>query len=303
MGGWQTGNFADGWHEWNDRYRDRVRNFWLSDVDYARAGPAPPPVGIGGFAHAAGRLGEHVRAERGPLASINFVTAHDGFTLADLVSYDVKHNLGNGEHNRDGTDTNSSFNHGVEGPTDDPSDARDAAARPSATCSARSCSRPACPMLTAGDEFGRTPARQQQCLLPRLRADVAVVGSRRRGRRTSSRTCSACSRCAARTRRCARCGSRRSVSDPERLADGLVRRDGETMSIERWRTPQQRTLQYVAASTPEHRGVQPHPARGAWHERPIDVTLPEIDGVTRYVSLWSSTDERPTDEDGVLCGG
>ena len=86
MGGWQTGNFGDGWREWNDRYRDRVRNFWLSDVDCARR------RGDGaGAASAGSRPGSRARRtpsalERGPLASVNFVTAHDGFTLRDLTS-------------------------------------------------------------------------------------------------------------------------------------------------------------------------------------------------------------------------
>jgi glycogen operon protein len=106
MGGWQTGNFGTGWAEWNDRYRDRVRNFWLSDIDYARRA-STSPVGIG-FATRLAGSSNTFSAERGPLASVNFVTAHDGFTLRDLVSYDVKHNLGNGEQNRDGADTNRS---------------------------------------------------------------------------------------------------------------------------------------------------------------------------------------------------
>ena len=147
--------------------------------------------GIGALRHAASpdrRTRSRSSAARS--RAVNFVTAHDGFTLADLTAYDVKHNLGNGEHNRDGTDNNNSFNHGVEGATDDAGDPRDATAQRCATCSARCCSRPACPMLTAGDEFGRTPARQQQRVLPRLRPHLAVVGrddvadascSRRRG--------------------------------------------------------------------------------------------------------------------------
>src|SRR5690606_31050647 len=101
MGGWQTGNFASGWHEWNDRYRDRVRNFWLSDIDYARRASAP--VGIGGFATRLAGSSNTFSEDRGPLASVNFITAHDGFTLHDLVSYDTKHNEANGEDNRDGT--------------------------------------------------------------------------------------------------------------------------------------------------------------------------------------------------------
>ncbi len=108
LGGWQTGNFPSGWHEWNDRYRDRVRNFWLSDIDYARRASAP--VGIGGFATRLAGSSNTFSEDRGPLASVNFVTAHDGFTLHDLVSYDVKHNEANGEQNRDGADMNRAFN-------------------------------------------------------------------------------------------------------------------------------------------------------------------------------------------------
>ncbi|MFX7792991.1 hypothetical protein ABTK00_21365, partial [Acinetobacter baumannii] len=76
MGGWQTGAFGDGWLEWNDRYRDRVRNFWLSDIDYARRA-STAPVGIGGFATRLAGSSNTFSEERGPLASVNFVTAHD----------------------------------------------------------------------------------------------------------------------------------------------------------------------------------------------------------------------------------
>ncbi len=154
MGGWQTGNFADGWQEWNDRYRDRVRNFWLSDIDYARRASAAP-VGIGGFATRLAGSSNTFSAERGPLASVNFVAAHDGFTVHDLVSYDVKHNIGNGEQGRDGADTNRSFNHGTEGPTSDPgvlAVRRKAIRNLMGTLLLSS----GIPMFTAGDEFGRT---------------------------------------------------------------------------------------------------------------------------------------------------
>ncbi|EED6225591.1 glycogen debranching enzyme, partial [Salmonella enterica subsp. enterica serovar Haifa] len=153
LGGWQTGNFPAGWHEWNDRYRDRVRNFWLSDIDYARRASAP--VGIGGFATRLAGSSNTFSEERGPLASVNFVTAHDGFTLHDLVSYDVKHNEANGEGNRDGADMNRAFNHGVEGPTDDPAilAARRKAMRNLLGTLLLSAG---IPMLTAGDEVGRT---------------------------------------------------------------------------------------------------------------------------------------------------
>lgn len=117
MGGWQTGNFPAPWGEWNDRYRDSVRTFWLSDMRELAAGrttsgPNELATRLQGssdlFASGAGYL-------RGPRASVNFITAHDGFTLADLTSYDYKHNLDNREDNRDGTDNNNSWNHGIEG--------------------------------------------------------------------------------------------------------------------------------------------------------------------------------------------
>jgi isoamylase len=110
-GGYQVGKFPAGWAEWNDRYRDAVRAYWKGDggligeLAYRITGSSDLYQGNG----------------RRPYASINFVTAHDGFTLRDLVSYNEKHNEANGEDNRDGTNNNRSWNCGVEGPTDDPS--------------------------------------------------------------------------------------------------------------------------------------------------------------------------------------
>jgi isoamylase len=109
-GGYQVGNFPVGWAEWNGRYRDAVRHFWRGD-----------PGRVGEMAsRLTGSSDIYQWTHRGAYASINFVTAHDGFTLNDLVSYERKHNLANGENNRDGTDDNISRNWGVEGPTSDP---------------------------------------------------------------------------------------------------------------------------------------------------------------------------------------
>jgi glycogen operon protein len=108
-GGYQVGGFPPGWAEWNDRFRDTVRAFWKGDegrlADFATR--------LTGSADLFNHRG------RKPWASVNFVTAHDGFTLNDLVSYNDKHNHANGEDNRDGSNDNRSWNHGVEGPTDD----------------------------------------------------------------------------------------------------------------------------------------------------------------------------------------
>jgi isoamylase len=108
-GGYQVGNFPVGWAEWNGKYRDSVRRFWRGDGGQ-----------MSEFAtRLAGSSDLYERSGRRPYASINFITAHDGFTLQDLVSYDHKHNDANGENNRDGSDDNLSWNCGAEGPTDD----------------------------------------------------------------------------------------------------------------------------------------------------------------------------------------
>jgi len=112
IAGYSLGEFPHPWREWNDAYRDATRQFWLADSARGHSN---------GVSDLAKRIaGSHdIFYFRGPTSSINFVTAHDGFTLNDLVSYNDKHNEANGEENRDGTDTNRSWNVGVEGPTDD----------------------------------------------------------------------------------------------------------------------------------------------------------------------------------------
>ncbi len=144
-GGYQVGNFPAGWSEWNGRFRDTVRRFWR---------------GVGGqTAELAFRLSgsSDLYADDGrlPHASINFVTAHDGFTLRDLVSYEHKHNDANGEDNRDGTDDNVSENFGVEGPTDDPA-VLAARLRQIRNFLVTLLLSQGVPMLLGGDEMGRT---------------------------------------------------------------------------------------------------------------------------------------------------
>ncbi len=144
-GGYQVGNFPPLWSEWNGRYRDCVRDYWrgaeqtLPDLAYRLTGSSD--------------LYEHTG--RRPWASINFVTCHDGFTLADLVSYDRKHNEANGEQNRDGEDHNRSWNCGVEGPTDDP-EVLKLRRRQVRNLLATLFLSQGVPMLLAGDELGRT---------------------------------------------------------------------------------------------------------------------------------------------------
>src|SRR5690606_32834338 len=145
MGGYQVGNFPPGWAEWNDQYRDTARKFWKGDEGQ-----------LAGFAsHLSGSAGLYNHRGRRPWASINFITAHDGFTLRDLVSYNEKHNEANKEDNRDGSDNNNSWNCGVEGPTAD-SEIRALRRRQMRNFLATLFLSQGVPMLVAGDEFGRT---------------------------------------------------------------------------------------------------------------------------------------------------
>jgi isoamylase len=143
--GYQLGNFPPGWAEWNGQYRDTVRRFWKGDKGLV----ADLASRVAGSSDIFGYRG------RRAWASINFITAHDGFTLQDLVSYNDKHNELNGEGNRDGTDANYSWNCGVEGPTDDPQivATRD---RQKRNVLATLLLSLGVPMLLAGDEIGRT---------------------------------------------------------------------------------------------------------------------------------------------------
>ncbi len=144
-GGYRLGGFPPGWAEWNDRYRDTVRRFWRGDP--------------GQLSELASRLAGSSdlfnRSGRRPWASVNFVTAHDGFTLHDLVSYNGKHNAANGEDNRDGADENFSCNNGAEGPAEDP-DIIALRQRQKRNLLATLLLSEGLPMLLAGDEMGNS---------------------------------------------------------------------------------------------------------------------------------------------------
>ncbi|MDZ7680077.1 MAG: glycogen debranching protein GlgX [Acidimicrobiales bacterium] len=144
-GGYQVGNFPPLWAEWNGRYRDTVRDYWRG-AEATLAEFASRFTGSADLYQASGRR---------PHASINFVTSHDGFTLADLVSYEQKHNLANGEENRDGDDHNRSWNGGIEGPTDDAA-INELRARQRRNFLVTLFLSQGVPMLLAGDELGRT---------------------------------------------------------------------------------------------------------------------------------------------------
>ncbi|MDR7084992.1 glycogen operon protein [Arthrobacter ginsengisoli] len=153
-GGWQTGRFPAGWVDWNDHFRDAVRSFWLADRAAIDAGGQGGSVArLADALSGSARLFE--QSGRSRLASLNLVTAHDGFTLADLVAYDRKHNEANGEQNRDGHGDNRSYNHGFEGPTED-EDILARRAQSSRNLMASLMISLGVPMITAGDEIART---------------------------------------------------------------------------------------------------------------------------------------------------
>ena len=144
-GGYQVGNFPPQWTEWNGKYRDTVRDFW-------RGAPSTLAEFASRFT---GSADLYEQDGRRPVASINFVTAHDGFTIADLVSYNEKHNDANGENNNDGESHNRSYNHGVEGPTDD-SKVLTLRARQQRNFLATLLLSQGVPMVLHGDEMGRS---------------------------------------------------------------------------------------------------------------------------------------------------
>jgi len=225
--------------------------------------------------------------DRGPLASVNFITAHDGFTMADLTTYDRKHNLGNGELGRDGTDNNHSFNHGYEGPSDDPAitTARHKAMRNLLGTLLLSAG---IPMITAGDEFGRTQRGNNNAYchddelswLPWEHDDwqrdlFEISRTLLRLRRDNP---------ALRPAHFGKLGE----TVPQASQMHWYNADGESMSIEDWDSPSQRVVQYIAASTPKHEEFNRILLVVQGREEEEHVTLPRHDQVTSYTLLWDS---------------
>ncbi len=144
-GGYQVGNFPPQWSEWNGQYRDVMRDFWRGE-----------PATLAEFGSRFTGSSDLYQADtRRPTASINFITAHDGFTLLDLVSYDEKHNAANLEDGKDGESHNRSWNHGTEGPTNDP-EINELRARQRRNMMATMMLSQGVPMIVGGDELGHT---------------------------------------------------------------------------------------------------------------------------------------------------
>jgi glycogen operon protein len=293
LGGWQTGNFPDRFSEWNDRYRDDIRRFWLSDVAAARNSGNH----WNGVAHLATRLSgsrDIVDGPSGPLGSVNFITAHDGFCLNDLVSYDVKHNQMNGESNRDGTNGNHSFNHGFEG----------AGATPEISAQRRKAARnlmatllfsSGIPMITAGDERLKTQngnnnaycqdtvmswvnwelSRHEQdfeetfAYLTKLRRENPVLRPSAFG------------------------DFNEATADHDMIK--WFNAEGEIMTEQNWHDNECRTIQRYSEhlDSSGSRSAMLLLIHGA--EKAIEVSLPNMDGVTGYELIWNSAFDVPTE--------
>jgi glycogen operon protein len=229
--GYQLGRFPPGWSEWNDRYRDTVRRFWVGE--FGQIGELASRVT--GSADLFGHGG------RRPWASVNFVTAHDGFTLRDLVSYDRKHNEANGEDNRDGSDDNHSWNGGAEGPTDDPA-IHALRLRQSRNLLATLLLSQGVPMLLAGDEIGRSQRGNNNAYCqdgPLSWVDWEQVDDEGRALHGFVREL-----IAFRRRHLAFHRHRFFASDPEHAEVHWLRTDGAEMTREDWESGYARTLAF-----------------------------------------------------------
>ncbi|MEO0060644.1 MAG: hypothetical protein RL343_262 [Actinomycetota bacterium] len=301
LGGWQTGNFPDRFSEWNDRFRDSTRRFWLTDIAAARNGGSH----WNGVAELATRLSgsrDIVDGPSGPLGGVNFITAHDGFCLHDLVSYNVKHNNANGESNRDGANNNSSFNHGHEGEGASEEirvQRRKAIRNMLATLLMSS----GIPMVTAGDERGKTQngnnnaycqdsvmtwlnwdlTRQQQDLeetfsfLTRLRRDNPVLKSRTFGDFNTA--------------------------DENHDLLKWYNAAGDIMSDDDWHNPECRTISRFSQRVFQDGSHNSILLVIHGSETIASVTLPSIDGASEFELLWNSAHEVPQVADSKQAAG
>jgi glycogen operon protein len=301
--GWRTGQFPPPFAEWNDRFRDGVRSFWL------RAAVAGQPTGVSDLATRLAGSADLFAAERGPLASINFVAAHDGFTLADTTAYDHKHNEANGEQSRDGADDNRSANHGVEGPTDD-EHVRRARRTSIRNLLGTLLLSTGVPMLAAGDELGRSQGGNNNAycqdsplswvdwdLQPWQHDLLATAAHLIRLRREYP------------VLRQDRFFGGRPVHADGTLDLAWFDADGAAMDSSRWHDPDRRVLLlYLHEQHPGRRDDAPDPMDGGGSlllvvqgaSTPVDVVLPGPPWAAGYRLLWDSALDRPPIRPGPL---
>ncbi|MEJ5944824.1 glycogen debranching protein GlgX [Pseudokineococcus basanitobsidens] len=307
-GGWRTGQFPPPFAEWNDRYRDDVRSFWLADAARARRGQHPGD----GVRHLATRLAGSAdlfahgastdASRRGPLASVNLLAAHDGFTLADACAHESKHNEGNGEENRDGHGDNRSDNHGVEGPTDDPQ-VLAARRRSVRNLLGTLTVSTGVPMLLGGDEMLRTQHGNNNAYVVDDEAVWLDWPALRRGGPEADLLATTTRLLALRREHAVlrqdTFASGRPVHDDGTVDLAWFGPDGRPMSEERWHEVQLRTLQMVHHGGPTggrsllvvlHSGAGSTPVR-----------LPAEPWALGWDLLWDSTCERPEDVPPAAC--
>lgn len=288
--GWRTGSFGARTSEWNDGFRNTVRQFWLTDIADERRHGAPA-TGIGALAGALTGSRHLFDTARGPLAGVNFVTAHDGFTLLDLVSYDGKHNHANGEENRDGSNDNRSFNHGIEGDTADRG-VRAARGRSMRNLVGTLMLSAGVPMLTAGDERSRTQHGNNNAYV--VSEDLTPVDwSDDEDAEAMTDAVAALARL--RSAHPALRPTRFGVEGQE--TPGASRMswygpDGQPMTVEGWDEPIHRALQYFVESTPEHEPYDRVLVVVHGSGRTRDITLPTREDVVGYRLAWSSEKHR-----------
>ena len=291
LGGWQTGNFPDEFSEWNDRYRDSVRRFWLSDIaNHRNSGHYG-----NGVAELATRLSgskDIVHGSRGTLGTVNFITAHDGFTLHDLVSYNVKHNNMNGESNRDGNSNNYSYNFGAEGL---PADQSILVLRHKMMRNllATLLFSSGIPMVTAGDERAKTQqgnnnAYCQDNVLSWVNWETTEFESNIETTFTYL------------THLRAENASLRPVNfgsfEKAEVGTDLIRwysATGEIMSEDDWNSSETRVIQRLNENIDElgRHNLTLLVINGS--EDDVELTLPVWETVESYELLWDSVDERP----------
>ncbi|WP_132049745.1 glycogen debranching enzyme [Curtobacterium sp. PhB136] len=313
--GWRTGSFGptggpgsgsgtgtgtgsesgsgSGTSEWNDGFRNTVRQFWLTDIAQERRSGVPGS-GIGALAGALTGSRSIFGVPRGPLAGVNFVTAHDGFTLHDLTAYDTKHNAANGEENRDGSNDNRSFNHGVEGETEDRG-VRAARGRSMRNLLGTLFLSAGIPMLTAGDERSRTQNGNNNAYV--VSEDLTPVGwSDDEDAEAMTETVAALTalRAAHPALRPYRYGVD-GQSTPSASRMTWYGPDGGPMTGEWWDQPIHRAVQWFVESTPEHEPYDRVLVVVHGSGRTRDLALPVRDDVLAYRLAWSSEKHRDHD--------
>ncbi|AKU17469.1 glycogen debranching protein GlgX [Luteipulveratus mongoliensis] len=294
--GWRTGQFPPPMSEWNDKFRDTARTFWLTDL--ARDYEGQPGDGVHDLATRLAGSGDLFGSgHRSPLASINFVGAHDGFTLADLTAYNVKHNEANGEDNRDGSDNNHSWNHGIEGNDDVPDEVLTVRHRSMRNLLATLVLSSGVPMISGGDELGLTqngnnnPYCQDNEIswyswdLADWQRDMIETTTFLTGLRAAHTVL-----------RQRQFFPGDPIDGDELAALRWHSADGGILTAEQWDNPSTRTMSVVFDGADVGDGRLLMVLHGSAHDATI--TLPQQDGVAHWNLLWDSRFDRPDQVEG-----